>query len=65
MFNLHTVKNDLTFIKINFSRLIRAIKNLEDTKLTLLQSLEITKNIISELSNIQGDKGSIIKNIIS
>jgi hypothetical protein len=62
MFNLHTVKNDLTFIKINFSGIIRAITNLEDTKLTLLQSLEITKNIISELSNIQGDKGSIIKN---
>uniref|UniRef100_A0A2S2PVX4 DUF659 domain-containing protein n=1 Tax=Sipha flava TaxID=143950 RepID=A0A2S2PVX4_9HEMI len=65
MFNLTTVKNDLTFIKINFSGLIRAITNLEDTKLTLLQSLEITKNIISELSNIQGDKGSIIKNKIS
>ncbi|KAL4132165.1 hypothetical protein QTP88_009372 [Uroleucon formosanum] len=64
MFKLPTVKNDLTFIKINFSGLIRAITNLEDTKLTLLQSLDITKNIISELSNIQGDKGSIIKNKI-
>ncbi|KAL4085189.1 hypothetical protein QTP88_027048 [Uroleucon formosanum] len=64
MFKLPTVKNDLTFIKINFSGLIRAITNLEDTKLTLLQSLDITKNLISELSNIQGDKGSIIKNKI-
>lgn len=61
MFNLPTVKNDLAFIKINFSGLIQAITNLEDTKLTLVQSLEIMKNIISELSNIQGDKGSIIK----
>ncbi|KAL4153986.1 hypothetical protein QTP88_001819 [Uroleucon formosanum] len=65
IFKLPTVKNDLTFIKINFSGLIRAITNLEDTKLTLLQSLGITKIIISELSNIQGDKGSIIKNKIS
>ncbi|KAL4088695.1 hypothetical protein QTP88_023779 [Uroleucon formosanum] len=43
------VKNDLAFIKINFSGLIQAITNLEDTKMTLVQSLEIMKNIISEL----------------
>jgi len=65
MFNLPTVKNDLAFIKIIFSGLIQAITNLEDTKLTLVQSLEIMKNIISELSNIQGDKGSIIKTKIT
>lgn len=61
MFNSLTVKNDLAFIKTNFSGFLKAIKNVEDTKLTLLQSLEIIKNIISELSNRQGDKGSTIK----
>lgn len=65
MFNSLSVKNDLAFIKINFSGLLKAIKNLEDTKLTLLQSLEIIKNIISELSNIQGDNGSTIKTKVS
>ncbi|KAL4119023.1 hypothetical protein QTP88_011896 [Uroleucon formosanum] len=45
--------------------LMGAITNLEDTKLTLVQSLEIMKNIISELTNIQGDKGSIIKTKIT
>jgi hypothetical protein len=65
MFNLPIVKNDLAFIKINFSGLVQAIKNLEDPKLTLVQSLEIMKNIISELSNIQGDRGFIIKTKIS
>jgi hypothetical protein len=55
----------LAFIKINFSGLIWAITNLEDPKLTLVQSLEIMKNIISKLSYIQGDKGSIIKTKIS
>jgi len=60
MFNLNTVKNDLAFIKLNFSGLVQAITNLEDTKLTLVQSLEIMKNIIlSNISNIQGDKRSI------
>jgi hypothetical protein len=65
MFNLPIVKNDLAFIKINFSELIGAITNLEDPKLTLVQTLEIMKNIISEISNIQGDKGSILKTKIS
>jgi len=65
MFNLPTVKNDLAFIKINFSGLIQVITNLEDTILTLVQSLEIMKNIISELSNIQDDKSSIIKSKIT
>ncbi|KAL4131717.1 hypothetical protein QTP88_008991 [Uroleucon formosanum] len=64
-FNSPTVKNDLAFIKINFSGLIQAITNLEDTKLTLVQSLEIMKNIISGLTNIQGGKGSIIKTKIT
>ncbi|KAL4088793.1 hypothetical protein QTP88_023877 [Uroleucon formosanum] len=44
---------------------VAAITNLEDTKLTLVQSLEIMKNIISELTNIQGDKGTIIKTKIT
>lgn len=65
MLILPTVKNDLAFIKINFYGFVRAITNLEDTKLTVVQSLEIMKNIISELSNIQGDKCSIIKTKIS
>jgi hypothetical protein len=64
MFDLPIVKNDLVFMKINFSGLIRAIANLDDPKLTLVQSLEIMKNMFSELS-IQGDKGSIIKTKIS
>ncbi|KAL4098742.1 hypothetical protein QTP88_023284 [Uroleucon formosanum] len=42
-----------------------AITHLEDTKLILVQSLEIMKNIISGLTNIQGDKGSIIKTKIT
>lgn len=59
------MKNDIAFIKINFSVLIRAIKNLEDTILILLQSLEIVKNIISELLNIQGDKDFTLKTKMS
>jgi len=31
MYNLLTVKNELAFIKINFSGLIQTITNLEDT----------------------------------
>jgi hypothetical protein len=65
MFNLPIVKNDLAFLIINFSGLIRAMTNLEDTKLTLVRSLKIMKNIISELSKIQSDKGPIIKTKIS
>jgi len=64
MFNLPILKNDLELIKINFSGLIQAITILVDTKLTLVL-LEIMKNIISELSNIQGDKGSIMKTKIT
>ncbi|KAL4084659.1 hypothetical protein QTP88_027586 [Uroleucon formosanum] len=52
-------------LALGTTKLIQAIKNLEDTKLTLVQSLEIMKNIISELTNIQGDKGSIIKTKIT
>lgn len=65
MFNLLTAKNQLSFIKINFSGLIKAIQSWEDTKLILLQPLEILKNIISELLNMQGGKGSTIKTKIS
>lgn len=58
---LNSIKNDLTFIQVHFSGLVYAIKNLEASNLTLIQSLEIVKNVISELTNILGDKGIIIK----
>lgn len=61
MLNLPIVKNDLAFIKLNFSGIVRAIKHIEDVKLTLPLSLKIMENIIPELSNIQGDKGCTIK----
>lgn len=61
LLNLNSVKNDLTFIQVHFSNLVRAITNLEASNLTLIQSLDIVKTIISELTNIQGEKGMIIK----
>jgi Protein of unknown function (DUF 659) len=61
LLSLESVKNDLTFIQIHFSGLVYAIKKLEASNLTLIQSLEIVKNVLSELTNIPGDKGIIIK----
>jgi len=61
LLNLKAVKNDLTFIQVHFSNIVRAITNLEASNLTLIQSLDIVKTIISELTNIQGEKGIVIK----
>jgi len=61
LLSLDSIKNDLTFIQVHFSGLVYAIKNLEASNLTLIQSLEIVKNIMSELTKIPGDKGIIIK----
>lgn len=56
MFDLVLVQNDLMFIKVHLYILIRAIINLEDTKLILYQLLEIMNRTISKLSNKPGDK---------
>ncbi|KAF0760196.1 DUF659 domain-containing protein [Aphis craccivora] len=54
---IKSVKNDLTFIKCNFEILVKCIKKLEQSKLTLKESLDIVQKCSTQLKNIPGDKG--------
>jgi hypothetical protein len=61
MFMLDSVKNDMIFIKSHFTDLVKAITNLEQSNLTLVESLQIVQTVLYKLTNIPGEKGNIIK----
>lgn len=61
MLNLESVKSDLTFIQSHFFILVKSIKNLEHSSLTLCDSTQIVNNVILAMEKVPGQKGKIIQ----
>ncbi|XP_060837117.1 uncharacterized protein LOC132919483 [Rhopalosiphum padi] len=58
---LKTVENELIFIKTHFLMLITAIKNLEKSNVTLVDSINLIESTIVKLQQIPGENGEKIK----
>jgi len=56
MLSLESVKNDLTFIQSHFFILVKSIKNLKHSRLTLCDSTQIVNNIILAMEKVPGQK---------
>jgi len=61
MLNLESVKSDLTFIQSHFFILVKSIKNLEHSSLTLSDSTQIVNNVILAMEKVPGKKRKIIQ----
>ncbi|KAL4141465.1 hypothetical protein QTP88_004102 [Uroleucon formosanum] len=61
MLSLESVKNDLTFIQSHFFILVKSIKNLERSSLTLCDSIQIVNNVILAMEKVPGQQGKIIQ----
>ncbi|VVC34838.1 Ribonuclease H-like domain [Cinara cedri] len=61
MLSLESVKSDLTFIQSHFFILVKSIKNLEHSSLTLSDSSQIVNNVILAMEKVPGQKGKIIQ----
>lgn len=61
MLSLESVKSDLIFIQSHFFILVKSIKNLEHSSLTLCNSTQIVNNVILTMENVPGRKGKIIQ----
>lgn len=61
MLSLESVKSDLTFIQSHFFILVKSIKNLEHSSLTLSDSTHIVNIVILAMEKVPGQKGKIIQ----
>ncbi|KAL4154246.1 hypothetical protein QTP88_002071 [Uroleucon formosanum] len=61
MLSLESVKNDLTFIQSHFFILVKSIKNVERSSLTLCDSIQIVNNVILAMEKVPGQQGKIIQ----
>lgn len=65
MLMLESVKNDLTFIKTNFFILVKSIKKLESSKLSLFDATKVVDETILNMEMLSGNNGKIIKEKVS
>lgn len=61
MLKLESVKNDLTYIKANFFILVKIIKKLESSNLSLYDATKIVDETILNMEMVPGNNGKIIK----
>lgn len=60
-----SVQNDLAFIASSFSNIPSTITALEQQNLSLVNALQLFTNIVGEIDQVSGDKGSLIKQKLS
>lgn len=61
MLSLEPIKSYLTSIQFHFFILVKCIKNLEHSSLTLCDSTQIVNNINLVMEKVPGQKGKIIQ----
>lgn len=65
MLKLESVKTDLTYIKTNFFILVKNIKKLESSNLSLFDATKIVDETILNMEMVSGNNGRIIKEKVS
>ncbi|KAF0701519.1 DUF659 domain-containing protein [Aphis craccivora] len=65
MLKLESVKTDLTYIKTNFFILVKSIKKLESSNLSLFDATKIVDETILNMKMVSGNNGRIIKEKVS